>query len=132
VNRSEAAICTLEGKISAAENSIRGMFDQFKVQVNEVIAGMAKADWMLTEISEATNQLLSAEAGVMVVKAVWVKGGKERKDDPEGVLYLTDQRIIFEQKEKIATKKKYFSWSQKRNWCSKYFGNVRLRLLKKL
>ncbi len=114
VNRAEAAISTLEGKISAAENSIRGMFDQFRVQVNEVIAGMAKVDWMLTEISEATFQLLSTEAGVMAVKAVWVKGGKERKDDPEGVLYLTDQRLIFEQKEKIATKKVLFIVTEKK------------------
>jgi len=114
VNRADAAITTLEGKISAAESSIRGMFDQFSSQVNKIEAGMAKVDWMLTEISEATFQLLSTEAGVSAVKAVWAKSGKERKDDPEGVLYLTDQRLIFEQKEKIATKKVLFITTEKK------------------
>ncbi|MEN8172606.1 MAG: hypothetical protein ABFS03_06950 [Chloroflexota bacterium] len=114
VDRTEAAISTLEGKVSAAESSIEGMYDQFSNQVNKIKAGMAKVDWMLTEISEATFQLLATEAGVMAVKAVWVKGEKERKDDPEGVLFLTDQRLIFEQKEKIATKKILFVATEKK------------------
>ncbi len=114
LNRVEAAISTLEGNISAAEKSIQGMFDQFRAQVNELVARLARADWMLTEISEATFQLLSAEAGIVAVKAVWVKGGKERKDDPEGVLFLTDQRLIFEQKEKVATKKVLFITTEKK------------------
>ena len=41
----------------------------------------------------------------MGVKAVWTKDGKEDKSDPEGTLYLTDQRLLFEQKEEVATKK---------------------------
>ena len=47
------------------------------------------------------------------MKAVWCKGGKEQKGDPEGVLYLTDQRLIFEQKEEIATKKVLFVVTEK-------------------
>ena len=41
----------------------------------------------------------------MAVKARWDQAGK---DDPEGVLYLTTKRLIFERKEKIATKKVLF------------------------
>jgi len=114
VNRTVAEISTIEGKISAAQDSIQGMFDQFSRQVSEIEADIAKVDWMLTEISEATFQLLTTEAGVMAVKAVWAKAGKERKDDPEGVLFLTDQRLIFEQKEKIATKKVLFVTTEKK------------------
>lgn len=114
LSRAEAAVSTLEGKISAAENSIRGMFDQFSGEVYYVSAGMEEANYMLTEISEATFQLLSTEAGIRAVKAVWAKDGKERKDDPEGVLYLTDQRLIFEQKEKVATKKVLFVTTEKK------------------
>ncbi len=44
----------------------------------------------------------------MAVEAVWLKDGKEDKDDPKGVLYLTDQRLLFEQKQQVATKKILF------------------------
>ena len=45
----------------------------------------------------------------MAVKAVWTRdNSKEDKDDPEGILFLTDQRLLFEQKEEIATKKVLF------------------------
>ena len=50
----------------------------------------------------------------MAVKAVWCKDVKERNDDPEGVLYLTDQRLIFEQKEEVATKKILFITTEKK------------------
>jgi hypothetical protein len=36
-----------------------------------------------------------------------------KKEGPEGVLYLTDERLIFEQKENIATKKVLFITTEK-------------------
>jgi len=75
---------------------------------------LTKLEWMLTEISEATFKMLASESGIMAVKAVWAKNGKKDKSNPEGVLYLTDQRIIFEQKEKIATKKVLFIATEKK------------------
>ena len=41
----------------------------------------------------------------MAVKARW---DQEGDNDPEGILYLTDKRLIFERKEKVATKKVLF------------------------
>ena len=65
-------------------------------------------------MSEASFQLLAAESAIMAVKAVWAKEGKQTKQDPEGVLYLTDQRLLFEQKEKVATKKVLFVATEKK------------------
>ena len=56
----------------------------------------------------SSGKLLAHEYVIIGVKAVWTKDGKENKDDPEGVLFLTDQRILFEQKEEVATKKFLF------------------------
>jgi len=42
------------------------------------------------------------------VMAVANRWDKEGKDDPEGVLYLSNKRLIFERKEKVATKKVLF------------------------
>ena len=104
----------LEGRIEAVEGSIRGTYDQFSSEVQKVKSHLAKLEWTLTELSEASFELLATESGIMAVKAVWAKAGKQTKQDPEGVLYLTDQRILFEQKEKVATKKVLFVATEKK------------------
>jgi hypothetical protein len=109
----QAAVKTLEDNASAAERTIGGMFDTFDNQVYQVTKHLKAVEWMLTELAEAKFQLRATEAGIMAVKAVWAKSGKEEKDDPEGVLYLTDQRLLFEQKEEVATKKVLFITTEK-------------------
>jgi len=113
LNTMQSAVSQLESKVSAAESTIRGMYDQFERQVSEFIRHLDQVEYMLTQLAEATFGLLPTEGGIAAVKAVWCKTGKEQKDDPEGVLYLTDQRLIFEQKEEIATKKVLFIATEK-------------------
>jgi predicted nucleic acid-binding Zn-ribbon protein len=114
VKRLQSQVESLQDKVEAAEKNIRGGYDQFNSSVQQLQSHLAKLEWMLTEISEATFKLLATESGIMAVKAVWAKKGKKDKSNPEGVLYLTDQRIIFEQKEKIATKKVLFVATEKK------------------
>ena len=103
----------LEDKVSAAENTLRGMYDELSGQVSELTRRLDEVDYLLKQLSEASFQLLTTEGGVAAVKAVWCKTGKEQKDDPEGVLYLTDQRLIFERKENVVTKKVLFVATEK-------------------
>jgi predicted nucleic acid-binding Zn-ribbon protein len=103
----------LEGRIEAVEENIRGAYDQFQSDVSKLEYHLGRLEWMMTELSEASFQLLATESGIMAVKAVWAKEGKQTKEDPEGVLYLTDQRVIFEKKEKVATKKVLFVATEK-------------------
>ncbi len=110
----QAAASALEGNVEAAERSIEGMYSQFNTQVNALANHLNEIDWMLNQIAEASFKLLPTEAGIAAVKAVWCKSGKEQKDDPEGVLYLTDQRLLFEQKEEVATKKVLFVATEKK------------------
>jgi DNA repair exonuclease SbcCD ATPase subunit len=109
----EADVQVLEDKVAAAERTISGMYNQFYSQVGILQSRLQRIEWMMTELSEATFQLLPTESGIMAVKAVWARTGEEKKDDPEGVLYLTDQRLIFEQKEEVATKKVLFIATEK-------------------
>lgn len=104
----ETGIETLEDKVSAAERQIGGMYDTFKSQVNTLESHIGQLEWMHSQLAEAKFTLLPTESGLMAVKAVWCPNVKENKDDPEGVLYLTDQRLIFERKEEVATKKILF------------------------
>ena len=109
----QTGLATLEGQVSAAERTISGMYDQFSNQVYQVERRLNDVDRMLTDLAEASFQLLPTEGGINAVKAVWCKTGKEQKGDPEGVLFLTDQRILFEQKEEVTTKKVLFIATEK-------------------
>ena len=114
VDRLTSQVEALKGRAEADQNSIGRSYDRFEQEVDSVEYHLEKLEWMLTELAEASFDLLATESGIMAVKAVWAKDGKERKDDPEGVLYLTDQRLIFEQKEKVATKKVLFIATEKK------------------
>ena len=104
----------VESKVSASERAIEGMYDQFNNQVYAATKHLNEIEYLVTQLAEASFQLLPTEAGIAAVKAVWCKTGKEQKEDPEGVLYLTDQRLLFEQKEEIATKKVLFVVTEKK------------------
>ena len=113
VKRLQSQVKSLESRVESAEENIRGGYDQFSSGVDQLKSHLYKLEWMMTEINEASFELLATESGVMAVKAVWAKDGKQAKSDPEGVLFLTDQRLIFEQKEKVATKKVLFIATEK-------------------
>lgn len=107
------AVDQLDSKVNAAERMVSGMYDQFGAQVSTFSRHLGDIDYMLKNLAEATFTLLPTEGGIAAVKAVWCKTGKEQKDDPQGVLFLTDQRILFEQKEEVATKKVLFVATEK-------------------
>jgi hypothetical protein len=109
----QSAVSTLESRASAASSSIRSMYDDLQAKVQEVLNHLQQVEWTLKQVAEATFQLFPTEAAIMAVKATWAKGEKEDKDDPQGVLYLTDQRLLFEQKQEMATKKVLFVTTQK-------------------
>ncbi len=113
VNSMQSSAKVLEDKASAAEDTLRGMYDELSGKISELIHRLDDVDYLLKHLSEASFQLLPTEGGVAAVKAVWCKTGKEQKDDPEGVLYLTDQRLIFERKEDVVTKKVLFVSTEK-------------------
>jgi hypothetical protein len=113
LTQAQSAVSTLESKVSAASSSIYGMYDDLQVQVQEVFNQLQQVEWALKQVAEATFRLFPTEAAIMAVKATWAKGEKEDKDDPQGILYLTDQRLLFEQKQEVATKKLLFITTQK-------------------
>jgi len=110
----QSATAMLEDKISAAEEYIDGMYAQFREQVSRYSGQLDQIEYLITQMAEATFQLLPTEGGIAATKAVWCTAGKEQKGDPEGVLYLSDQRLLFEQKEEVAMKKVLFVTTEKK------------------
>ena len=88
-----------------AESAIEAIYDEIEKHASQLTIRLTRIHWALTQLSEASFDAIADEDLYMAVKARW---DQEGKDDPEGVLFLTNKRLIFEQKEKIATKKVLF------------------------
>ncbi len=108
MERLKTSVQTLTSRAEAADRTVSSTFQPLSGKVSALKFRLQKIEWMLKQLAEASFKLLATESGIMAVKAVWCKDVKERPEDPDGVLYLTDQRLIFEQKEEIATKKVLF------------------------
>lgn len=91
--------------IQALKGNLRSNYSSIDATLYEIERSLTKIHWALDQLKAAKIKLASGEDLVMAVPARW---DKESKDDPEGILYLTDQRLVFEQKEKVATKKVLF------------------------
>jgi len=110
--RATAAMSALESHASAAQRSLQGMYDPLNDNVLQTQKQMDDIVWTLQQAEQACFGWLATEAPVEAVPANWSKPGD--KDGVGGVLYLTDQRLVFEQKEEVATKKVLFIATEKK------------------
>lgn len=106
----DRSIDALEARAAAARDAIRGGYDTFKAGAGDLQQRLDRVQGMLEWLGEAKFTLLATEGLYAAVEAKWDRDGK---DDPKGRLYLTDQRILFEQKEEVATKKLLFITTEK-------------------
>jgi len=110
VSRAESAVGALESKVRAADSAIEAMYNTLQQNVNQTSAQVEEIEWLLDQIDEACFELHPAEDPVMACEAGYMETEKE---GPKGILYLTDERLIFERKEDVATKKVLFITTQK-------------------
>jgi len=110
----KSAIGTLDGNATSVESTASGMYDQIRSDFSALDDHISKVNWTLDRLGEASFPLLPTEAAIMAVKANWNRSGKEDKDDAQGILFLTDHRIIFEQNQEVATKKVLFIATEKK------------------
>ena len=102
----DQAIDRTEKRVSQVSTNLQNLYKGVKEGLNETQGAIERAEWMIQQIDESPAiELYPAEGPLLAVEATWEKDGD---GDPSGILYLTDQRILFEQKEEIATKKFLF------------------------
>lgn len=106
VNQAESEVNGIENAIRSAEQALRGRYKSIKDEVDEMYGDVKNAETVLTYLNDSQIELQGDEAPVMAAKAEWERDGVD--EGPDGILYLTDQRLIFEQKEKVATRKILF------------------------
>lgn len=98
IERAQEEISELVDKVESAERRIRSTYSTLKTDISQTKSQLHKINWYLDQKDEASFDFLAGEALFLAAKAEWVQTGKGRQD-PDGILYLTDQRLLFEQKE---------------------------------
>ncbi len=93
----------LSRQINDAEAALRQMYQGIQEELKEVQEATDQTIWMLDRLKEAPDiALRETEAPIAACEAQWRQQGDE---GPKGILFITDQRLLFEQREEIATKK---------------------------
>lgn len=106
LDRLESTVDSLDSRIESASSSISGLYSGLKSELGGVEWDMNKATAMLDLIDGSQEvRLRETEGPLLAVKTVWQRDGD--KDGPEGILFLTDQRLMFEQREEVVTKKRF-------------------------
>jgi predicted nucleic acid-binding Zn-ribbon protein len=107
----ESVLSSLEARVGAAEQAVQATYSGIQAALSQAQQQTQETLWMLDQIDQAEFDLLAEENPVQAVRAKWWRDGDDK--GPSGILYLTDQRLIFEQKEEVATKKVLFIATEK-------------------
>lgn len=95
----ERALGDAEGMVKAAVDAVSGLFATLRSDIYGTFSQLDQINGYMDQRDEASFAFLAGEAVFLTAKAEWVVSGKGGQD-PDGILFLTDQRLIFEQKEK--------------------------------
>ena len=111
LSAAESALQDLDSRVSSAKGTLQGMYRTLMDNVRQTVDQVKEIGWVLDQVDGATFKLYPGECIVSAVKAQWMTSEKE---GPKGILYLTDERVLFEQEEEVATKKVLFIATEKR------------------
>ncbi|MEJ2210041.1 MAG: hypothetical protein P8129_13510, partial [Anaerolineae bacterium] len=100
----EHKIDHLESQVDTAERDVRGTYDTLGQQLYALQREFRSVEFLLDSLDTASFDLYPDEYGVAACKATWTN----HPDEPEGILFLTEGRVVFEQREKKAKKKVLF------------------------
>ncbi len=106
ITRAESELDSVQRRVDAANSAVDGMFDRKRSDTSQLVREIDQCLEWLGWADKASFGFRPGEALVEAVRGQWLQDGN--KEGPKGILFLTDQRIIFEQREKVATKKVLF------------------------
>lgn len=97
--RLNGELSRIRDEITEAHRQISQAGGTIPDQVKAIADRLSTIQEYMKHVSEASFPFNSGEAVYMAVEAKWQKGN-DKKDNPEGVFYVTNQRLIMEQNEK--------------------------------
>jgi len=92
----ETMLSILDEKVKVSEEQIETIYEEVERECNTTYSQINKIKTYLDQADEASFDFNSGENVFMVAKAEWDDGGEK----PDGMFFVTNQRLIFEQKEK--------------------------------
>lgn len=105
IKGAETAVSSLARQISAAGSAVSGLYQGLENELDTIGYRLNSLSQMLNLYEGSPEiRLYEAEGPLMAVEAEWEQDGDE---GPDGFLFLTDQRLVFEQREEIVTKRKF-------------------------
>ncbi len=105
VRLGESLVNGLSRRIDAANSALEGLYGGISGELDKMSWELNKLTKMMGTIAESPNiRLVDGEGPLTAVEAVWHQNGD---DGPEGVLVLTDQRIFFEERDEVVTKRRF-------------------------
>ena len=96
----DSRLWALENQINEAQRNVQGVFSSSEQEISKLQEEMREVRALLDALDNASFDLLPDEHGVAVCKAQWISDNQQ----PEGLLFLTDGRLIFEQREERVVK----------------------------
>jgi hypothetical protein len=99
----KTAVEGLSSKVDAAGRALESLYQNLQNQLRQLNRSVTQVATTMGLLDEAPEVHLRLSEGPLVAAhCQWLQNGKE---GPEGVLFLTDQRLIFEQRQEIVTKR---------------------------
>jgi hypothetical protein len=97
---------TLQSRIEAAHRALHGQYDDLAGELGQLEPELARLRWTVEQVESAPITLLAGEAPLRAATVHWQRSPEV--DGRPGLLILTDQRLLFVYREKVATKRFLF------------------------
>ncbi len=109
LNTTQGRVSDLERSVRQADTRVRQTFSGVEKQTTTLAEQVRDAKFVLDSLDSACFQLLPDEHAIAACRSTWTSD----REEPEGLLFLTDARIIFEQRQEVAKKKVLFITTKK-------------------
>ncbi len=101
----ETLLNGLSRRIEAANTAVRGLYSPISTELDKIGWQLQRLSKMMALIAASPHiYLQKGEGPLAAVEAVWQRDGEK---GPKGVLVLTDQRLLFEERDEVVTKRRF-------------------------
>ncbi len=104
IQRLETDLAALERRIRAAQRAVEGAYGAMADSVQTLASEIQGCKDLLDALAGASFALETGEAPVAFTEARWI----DNSSQTEGMLFLTDRRLLFERHERVARRRILF------------------------
>ena len=101
-----SGVRALQSQIEAAYRALHSQYDDLAKELEGVEAELVRLLWTLDQVEAAPFTLLAGEAPLRVASARWLRDSDD--EGRPGLIFLTDQRIIFVRHEQVVRERFLF------------------------